>query len=218
MGSLAAMKAQIWLTGFEPFGHHAENPSQQLVERLLNTTRTHHFVEATVHALGSVSVEMTFSGMILSVDEAGSRQSVEHLTDIDAVVHVGLHENTEKVQLEMSASNENHFRIADNSGRQISRASIIESGDSQLHTTVARDIIESAFSSNDDVIISDDCGRFVCNETYYRTLHSINAQEFQSRGRELPAIFVHIPSFNHVSAEVQLEILCELCAHIVMAL
>ena len=211
------MKAQIWLTGFESFGHHIENPSRQLVERLLNTTRTHYFVDPSVHASGSASIELTFSGMILSVDEAGSRQCVEHLTDIDAVVHVGLHENTEKVQLEMSASNENHFRIADNSGRQISETLIIESGDSLLHTTVDRDSIESAFSNNDDVIISDDCGRFVCNETYYRTLHSINEQEFQSRGRPLPAIFVHIPSFNYVSAEVQLEILCELCAQIVLA-
>ena len=212
------MKAQIWLTGFEPFGHHTENPSQQLVECLLNTTRTHYFVDPTVHALGSASVEMTFSGMILSVDEAGSRQSIEQLIDVDAVVHVGLHENARKVHFEMTASNENHFRIADNSGRQISKALIIESGDSRLHTTADRDTIESAFSSNGDAIISEDCGRFVCNETYYRTLHSINAQGFQSRGRTLPAIFVHIPSFNHVSEEVQLEILCELCAHIVQAL
>jgi pyrrolidone-carboxylate peptidase len=212
------MKAKIWLTGFEPFGHHTENPSQQLVERLLNTTRTHHFVETTVHALGSASVEMTFSGMILSVNEAGSRHSVGYLTDVDAVVHVGLHENAEKIQLEMSASNENHFRIADNSGRHISKELIIESGDSRLHTTADRDTIESAFSSNDDAIISEDCGRFVCNETYYRTLHSINAHGFQSRGRALPAIFVHIPSFHHVSEEVQLEILCELCAHIVQTL
>ena len=209
------MKAQIWLTGFEPFGHHTENPSQQLVERLLNTTRTHHFVENSGNTVESTSVEMTFSGMILSVDEAGSRQSLEHLTNVDAVVHVGLHENSEKIRLEMSAINENHFRIADNSGRQISATSIVESGDPRLHTTANRDTVESAFSRNDAAIISEDCGRFVCNETYYRTLHSIHAQGFQSRGRILPAIFVHIPSFNHVSAEVQLDILCELCAHIV---
>ena len=209
------MKAQIWLTGFEPFGHHTENPSQQLVERLLNTTLIHHFDENPVHVLESTSVEMTFSGMILSVDEEGSRQSIEHLTDIDAVVHVGLHENSEKIRFEMSAANENHFRIADNSGRQISATSIVESGNPQLHTTANRDTVESAFSRNDAVIISEDCGRFVCNETYYRTLNSIHEQGLQSRGRTLPAIFIHIPSFNHVSAEVQLDILCELCAHIV---
>ena len=76
-------------------------------------------------------------------------------------------------------------------------------------------MIPNAFSENDAVIISEDCGRFVCNETYYRTLQSIKERALQSRGRALPAIFVHIPSFDHVSAEVQLEILCELCARIV---
>jgi len=202
------MKTKIWLTGFEPFGQHTENPSQQLVEHLLNTTRTHNFMDAT-------SVEMTFSGIILSVDELGSRRSIEHLTDVDAVVHVGLHENSEKLRFEMSATNECNFRIADNSGRQISGTPIVESGNLRLQTTADRDTIANVISSNDAAIISEDCGRFVCNETYYRTLHSIKTQGIQSRGRALPAIFLHIPSFNYVSADVQLDILCELCAHMV---
>ena len=209
------MRAQIWLTGFEPFGQHVENPSKNLVERLLNTTRTHHFIEATKHELGPTSVEMNFSGIILSVDEPGSRQSVDYLTDFDAVVHVGLHENSEKLRLEMSAINECDFRIPDNSGRQISETPIVISGDPILQTTVNRDIIANVILRNDAAILSEDCGRFVCNETYYRTLNSIKTRRIQSRGRPLPAIFVHIPSFNHVSAEVQLDILCELCAHIV---
>ena len=209
------MKAQIWLTGFEPFGRHADNPSQQLVQHLLDTTRTHH-IERSDTELAPASVEMTFSGAILSVDEAGSRLSCEHLTDFDAIVHVGLHESSEKIRFEMCATNECNFRIADNSGRQISQTPIVEFGDIELHTTANRHSIENSFSSNDGVIISDDCGRFVCNETYYRTLHSIKTQQLESEEKALPAIFVHIPSFNHISAEVQLDILCELCAHIVL--
>lgn len=208
------MQAQIWLTGFEPFGCHAENPSQQLVEQLLNTTRTHHIVRTDTE-LESTSVEMTFSGTILPVDEAGSRLSCEHLTNVDAIVHVGLHENSEKIRFEMRAINECNFRIADNSGRQISDVPIVESGNPQLHTTADYHSIDDVFSTYDTVIISHDCGRFVCNETYYRTLHSIKTQQLASRGKTLPAIFVHIPSFNHISAEVQLNILCDLCAHIV---
>ena len=132
------MKAQIWLTGFEPFGHHSENPSQQLVEQLLNTTRTHHIV-VTDTELASTSVEMTFSGTILPVDEAGSRLSCEHLTDVDAIVHVGLHESSDKIRFEMCATNECNFRIADNSGRQISQTPIVEFGDiavSYTHLTL----------------------------------------------------------------------------------
>jgi len=209
------MKAQIWLTGFEPFGSHADNPSQQLVEHLLDSTRT-HLIESSVTELSPASVEMTFSGAILSVDEEGSGLSSKHLTDVDAIVHVGFHENSDKIRLEMRATNESNFRIADNSGRQISRAPIVEFGDHELHTTANRHSIANSFSTNNRVIISDDCGRFVCNETYYRTLHSIKTQQFESEEKTLPAIFVHIPAFNHISAEVQLDILCELCAHIVL--
>ena len=208
------MKAQIWLTGFEPFGHHSENPSQQLVERLLHTSRTHH-IKQTVNELALGPVELTFSGTILSVDEAGSRLSSEHLEDIDAIVHVGLHENSEKIRFEMCATNECNFRIPDNSGRQISETPIVESGEPQLYTTADHHSIANAFSGNDHVIMSDDCGRFVCNETYYRTLHSIKERELGPGGSTLPAIFVHIPSFNHIPAANQLDILCTLCAHIV---
>ena len=212
------MKATIWLTGYEPFGEHEENPSQQLVESILNTTRIHRLQPASTHALESESIEMTFLGMVLPVDEAGSRLSIEYFESVDAVVHVGLHENSEKVRFEMCATNMCDFRIPDNSGRQLSGDFIDEFGDALLHTTVNTPSLSNAFSENDAVIISEDCGRFVCNETYYRTLHSIKERCLQSRGQALPAIFVHIPSFTHVSAEVQLEILCELCAHIVQKL
>ena len=33
------MQARIWITGFEPFGQHLENPSKILVEQLLEKTR-----------------------------------------------------------------------------------------------------------------------------------------------------------------------------------
>ena len=209
------MKAQIWLTGFKQFGRHTTNPSQQLVENLLNKTRTHHIVDTDID-LAPASVEMTFSGAILSVDEAGSRLSCDYLDDVDAVVHVGLHENSEKIRFEMCAKNESNFRIADNSGRQISGIPVVESGDTQLHTTADRQSIEAAFSNNNDVIISDDCGRFVCNETYYRTLHSIKGMKHGLGLGTLPVIFVHIPTFAHISEEAQLEILCRLCAHLVL--
>jgi len=84
-----------------------------------------------------------------------------------------------------------------------------------LHSTAHRPSIEHAFSGDNAVEISEDCGGFVCNETYYRTLHSIENRGLQSRGRALPAIFVHIPPFEFVSEEKQLEILCELSARIV---
>ncbi len=209
------MQARIWLTGFEPFGQHEQNPSKILVEQLLGTTQIEQLDAIPPYGFETNSVELTYLGKILTVDEAGSRTSLSHLENIDAVVHVGLNEKAEKVRLEMCAINELNFRIPDNSGREISEDFVDESGLPLLHTTAHRPSITSWFSGNHAVEISEDCGQFVCNETYYRTLNSIERNGWQSRGRALPAIFVHIPPFEFVPESQQLGILGKLCAQIV---
>ena len=208
------MKARIWLTGFEPFGDHSENPSKLLVERILGTTQIHHLKEIQPYGLESELIELTYSGQILTVDEIGSRTSLEHLSNVDAIVHVGLNESANKIRFEMCAINELNFRIEDNSGRKISDVSVEDSGLALLHSTAHRPSIEHIFSGDEAVEISEDCGQFVCNETYYRTLNEIEKRGLQSRGRALPAIFVHIPSFEFITEDEQLDILCELCARI----
>ena len=62
---------RIWLTGFEPFGSHAENPSQALVEQLLETNHVQELVTTPPYHLESDQVEVQFNGQILSVDEEG---------------------------------------------------------------------------------------------------------------------------------------------------
>ena len=209
------MKSRIWLTGFEPFGDHSDNPSKILVEKILGTTQIHHLNEIQPYGLESELVELTYSGQILTVDEIGSRTTLDHLSNIDAVIHVGLNERAQKIRFEMCAINELNFRIEDNSGRKISDSFVEESGFALLHSTAHRPSIEHIFSGNEAVEISEDCGQFVCNETYYRTLNEIENRGLQSRGRALPAIFVHIPSFEFIPEEEQLGILCELSARIV---
>ena len=83
------MKTRIWLTGFEPFGSHAENPSQALVEQLLETNHVQELVTTPPYHLESEQVEVQFNGQILSVDEEGSRRSLQEIGDFDAVNHVG---------------------------------------------------------------------------------------------------------------------------------
>jgi len=209
------MKAQIWLTGFEPFGEHSDNPSKTLVERILGTTQIRYPLEMPPYGLESESIELTYSGQILTVDEVGSRASTDHLSNVDAIIHVGLNEKAEKIRFEMCAINTLNFRIADNNGRQILDGFVDESGLALLHTTAHRPSIVHAFSDNESVEISENCGQFICNETYYRTLSSIEKTGVQSKGRALPAIFVHIPPFEFISEEDQLEILYELSSRIV---
>ena len=57
----------------------------------------------------------------------------------------------------------------DNSGRKI--ISIIEKDSkNHLETTYSRHLIDELVEEHDDLKISHDCGNFVCNETYFRTL------------------------------------------------
>ena len=72
------MQARIWITGFEPFGQHLENPSKILVEQLLETTQNHNLEEISPYGFESDSIELTYLGKILTVDENGSRTSLEH--------------------------------------------------------------------------------------------------------------------------------------------
>lgn len=209
------MRARIWLTGFQPFGIHAVNPSQQLVERILHSTQMYHIESVPPYFLESESVEITFDGTILTVDEDGSKHSLDFLSNVDAVIHVGLNEKAEKIRFEMCAINESDFRILDNSGRQLTDVLVDDSGLPLLHTTAHRPSLVSAFSADDSIEISEDCGRFVCNETYYRTLNAIEQRGILTEERPLPAIFVHIPPFEHVPEDKQLEILGELAARMV---
>ena len=210
------MDLTVRLTGFQPFGDHAVNPSQVLVGSLLGTTH-----ELNLDALGPFGVESTvarvrFIGEILTVDEAGSRVSTTAIDGVDAVMHVGLKETATELHLEMCAINENTFRIPDNSGRQLRESFIEESGLALLHCTGHRPSFEILAGRESALVISEDCGRFVCNETYYRTLHAIDAGGVQVRGRALPALFLHIPPFESVPESRQRELLLEIAARLAL--
>ena len=89
----------------------------------------------------------------------------------------------------------------DNSGRKI--ISIIEK-DSQNHleTTYSRHLIDELVEEHDDLKISHDCGNFVCNETYFRTLSA----EMRNRGEgveKIPILFVHLPPIERISFDRQ---------------
>ena len=141
------MKTRIWITGFEAFGSHQENPSQILVENLLDTHHEQHLSTSPPYGLESNVMQMEFRGQILTVDEGGSRSSLQQIADFDAVIHVGLNENTEKIRLEMCAINESDFRIPDNQGRMIQETLVEDSGLALLHTTAHRPSIAVAFEN-----------------------------------------------------------------------
>ena len=54
-----------------------------------------------------------------------------------------------------------------------------------------------------NVAVSNDAGRFVCNYVYYHSLHHSAANGTQ-------CIFVHVPPFDKIDCEQQLEFIATL--------
>ena len=52
------MRTRIWLTGFQPFGSHSQNPSQKLVEQLLDTVHSQEIQSLSPYGLESNSIEL----------------------------------------------------------------------------------------------------------------------------------------------------------------
>lgn len=191
----------VILTGFEAFGAHEENISEQVV--------------STIEAMEIEGIQLDCH--ILSVDEVGSRTVAKLLPsvgDVCAVVQLGLHESANSIQVETIAHNALDMRTPDNSGRMVSKSRISTDGPDRIEgyalATASGEESPVAFEH------SADAGRFVCNETYYRTLQAISNQSITDPlGRRMPAVFVHLPHENELLLQHQIDFVLWLIDRIV---
>ena len=162
------MQGRILVTGFEPFGDHLSNISQDIANSVD----------------GEIVRDCVIESLILSVDESGSRTVSNLLRDnkYDAIMHLGLAEKAESPRIEMLAKDILDFRIPDNSGRQVSSAKI--SGQGDLSSTISPDDWD-IIRMIDSPVISHDAGEYLCNETLYRTLLALEDNT--------PCFFLHLP-------------------------
>jgi 8-oxo-dGTP diphosphatase len=222
------MACEVWLTGFEPFGEHTVNVSQQVAEALdgfadvvglgdspgpyrAETRESSVVVRSTI-----LTVDEVGSGVIASRLESENGLDIEKMEMPEAVVHLGLAENAEWIRVEEVAVNRLDFRIADNSGRQVSDAQIHRDAPARLHTTSPHNLVLAECAGDDRIRRSDDAGEFVCNETYFRTLHSVETNRLKDKfQRALPVIFVHLPPTSAISLDDQIELVRRIIALVV---
>ncbi len=141
---------------------------------------------------------------LLTCDEDGSRRVsnlIQQGEKYDAIIQLGLAESRNKISLERWAHNHSKFRIPDNSGRMVEEI-ILERGPEKYQTTVSKHILDEEFENDEDIVWSNSAGQFVCNETIYRTLNSIELM-----GGKIPAIFVHLPQESEISFTRQMEVI-----------
>lgn len=213
------MGVEVWLTGYEPFGEHQTNISQQIAEYLVDFND----MISIGPPLGPMTAEsreisVEIKSQILTVDKAGSESISSMIAGSDtvlpqAIIHLGLAENRDVISLEATAFNELDFRIADNEGRQVSSGVITDSSNNLLHTTAPINLLMAEFDDEELICKSEDPGRFICNETYFKTLQAVEQADLRERmNRVIPVLFIHLPPEDKIPIETQISLVKRIIA------
>lgn len=166
----------ILLTGFEPFGTYAENPSADVAKALDGRTVGAGLVRSAV----------------LPVDHARAAVRVAELVDElapEAIVHLGLAGARARIALERVAVNVMDFEIADNAGYRAAGEPCVAGGPAAYFSTLPLGpILEALTADGVPAYVSASAGTYLCNQTFYTTRHLLEA-----RGARTPAGFIHLP-------------------------
>lgn len=165
----------VLLTGFEPFGGQAINPSQRLAEAFDGREI------AGARVIGRV-LPVTFGGsfdrLATMIEEFSPR----------IVICLGQAGGRAAITPERIAINCDDARIADNAGVQPANRLIVPRGPAGYFSTlpvgeIAAQIVAAGIPS----AVSNSAGTYVCNHLFYRLMH-----HFRRRRGTLGG-FVHVP-------------------------
>jgi len=165
----------ILLTGFEPFGGEASNPSWQAVRPLHGQVlHGHRVVTACLptdfrRALPALRRELTRHRPALSLclGQAGGRSGIE---------------------LERVAINLVDARIADNAGHRPIDVPVVRGGPAAYFATMpVKAMLARLQAAGIPAAVSHSAGTYVCNQVFYALMHALRGRP-QARGG-----FVHIP-------------------------
>jgi pyroglutamyl-peptidase len=171
---------RVLLTGFEPFGSHATNPSQEIVAMLA----------ARAPRTTGRRVELQTTILQTEYDRAARRLGslIDELRP-DAVVSLGVDSRAEGICLERIALNLDDKDLADNAGEVRLARPIVPGGPMVYVSTLPLDAMLKVLRQADfPATISNHAGTYVCNHVFYTARHLLE----QSR-RQIPCGFIHVP-------------------------
>lgn len=165
----------ILVTGFEPFGGEAINPSWEAVRRLNGDT-------------GDVRVER----LLVPTTYADSIRTVTEVIDRlhpSIVLMVGQAGGRAELSIERVAVNCDDAQAPDSAGVLHEDAPIVSQGPTAyLATLPVKQIVAGLRSAGLPASVSNTAGLFVCNHLFYGVLHHI-----VTRNLDTQAGFVHVP-------------------------
>ena len=178
----------ILVTGFEPFGAHAVNPSEGLAKAV--DGRRFGACEAR--------------GAILPVHHADAAPRVQALlaeTGPVAVVHLGLAAGRARVALERVAVNVMDYGEPDNAGFQASGEPITRDGPAAYFATLPlAAILRALLAEGIPAYVSNTAGTYLCNQTLYTTLHVVRQRPDPPR-----VGLIHVPLLPAMVAATGLD-------------
>ncbi len=159
----------ILVTGFEPFGGLAANPSEAIA-RALDGRRI-----AGARIVGRVlPVSLARIGPAVRAALAETRP--------DAVLALGVARNAASLRIERCAANRARFDIPDNDGA-LGQAKLDATGPAARRASLPlRSLMRAAKRARAPVRYSSDAGAYLCNAAYYAFL-----------GARTPCAFIHVP-------------------------
>ena len=211
------------ITGFGRFGSIVDNPTTILVSQLESYIQTHFAIDKIKCQTIQPAWEVSFDNVQNQLQQLHQSLLNDDNDNNGAIVliHLGVDYKAKNVKLERCGINNATYRIPDEKGYQPQKEVVLDTQPFQhiYETTLPlRQIVtqcqqEQIISSRNNIQMSGDAGRFVCNTTYYTSLHY--AQQSQNT---IHVLFVHVPPFQTIPKEDQLSILCHLMKHIELQL
>jgi pyroglutamyl-peptidase len=165
------------VTGFDPFGGSAVNPSGDAVRAL-------HGREIAGHRIVGGEIPTVFGASV---------QKLEALMDQHRprlVVLTGQAGGRPALSLERVAINVDDARIADNAGAQPVDAPIVADGPAAYFTTLPiKAMLQALLAAGVRAEVSQTAGTFVCNHAFYGLMHLLARPQWQGvRGG-----LIHVP-------------------------
>jgi len=164
------------ITGFEPYGGRALNPSAQLA-RALDGTEI-----AGLRVVGR-TLPVAITGLAARVD------ALLDETRPALVIALGLAPGEAMIRLERFGVNLADFEIADNAGERPTDATIVPEGAAARAATLPLRAIEKALLDEGiPVRLSTSAGAYLCNAILYLLLGALERRHWR-----VPCGFIHLP-------------------------
>ncbi|MBO1267462.1 pyroglutamyl-peptidase I [Arthrobacter cavernae] len=166
----------ILLSGFEPFGGDAANPSW------VAATLARDILRAEGHDVEALELPCVFGEAATALLEAVDRLNPA------LVVSLGLAGGRDRISLERVAINCDDARIPDNAGRRPVDEEVVPGGPAAYFSTLPiKAALRGLQIAGIRAEVSQTAGTYVCNHVFYALMHAL-ALRPQTRGG-----FVHVP-------------------------